>query len=203
MRVANGVNLCACGCGEVVTNVAKRTNTKRGRIKGQPYKFIHGHGRHKGTVEQRFWSRVDKNGPVHPVLGTRCWLWTGCTADYGYGIVNTGDIITTAHREAWFLTYGKWPENLACHHCDNPPCVRPEHLFDGDHDANSKDMLSKGRFPNGEEHWFAKLTDKEVAEIREKRGNGALQRELASEYRVSKTCIWHLLNDRRQPKEIQ
>jgi len=193
------MKLCECGCGKP-TKIA--TRTRRGDIKGQPQRLLHGHGRHKGTVEQRFWSRVNKNGPMHPVLKTRCWLWTGCTSAEGYGIVNTGDGNATAQRMSWFLTYGKWPKYLACHHCDNPPCVRPDHLFDGPHRANTDDMLAKGRFPIGERHWFAKLTDKEVEEMREKRSNGTLHRVLAAEYGVTRGTVSRIISGkRRQPKE--
>jgi hypothetical protein len=145
-----------------VTNLAKRTNTKRGRIKGQPYKFLHGHGRFLDYAK-RFWARVNKHGPVHPVLKTRCWLWTGCTDSYGYGRATMGKVTTTTQRIAWFLLHGNWPKANGCHHCDNPPCVRPEHIFDGDHAANSADMVAKGRTKHGATWYVAHNMIKEKA----------------------------------------
>ena len=47
------------------------------------------------------------------------------------------------HRVSWLLEYGKLPENFACHHCDVPPCVRPDHLFDGTHEENMLDRVDK------------------------------------------------------------
>lgn len=40
----------------------------------------------------------------------------------------------------------------ALHHCDNPPCIQPEHLWEGTQADNVRDMLAKGR------HWHHGLT---------------------------------------------
>lgn len=107
-----------------------------------------------------------KAGPWHPsALGTRdwperfwrrvmkpesdgCWTWTGSTAGYGYGRVFVDGRQQSAHRVAWELTNGPIPEGLiVCHKCDNPPCVRPLHLFLGTHKDNSQDMVRKQRGP--------------------------------------------------------
>ena len=122
---------------------------------GVPNRLLQGHGRYKvKDYAARFWKRVNKCGPLHTTLKTRCWLWTGCTDSYGYGKATLGKVSTTAHRVAWFLVHGAWPEDNACHHCDNPPCVRPDHIFDADHAANSADMVAKGRTKHGAA-WYA------------------------------------------------
>jgi hypothetical protein len=104
-------------------------------------------------VIEKFWSRVDKNGPVpshRPELGP-CWVWTvkDSRLRRRYGAFSmklaSGRYVVRAHRFSFFLANGKWPTPMACHHCDNPPCVRPDHLFEGDADANMKDAAMKGR----------------------------------------------------------
>jgi hypothetical protein len=105
-----------------------------------------GNGRRAQSLADRFWSRVNKNGPVPqlcPELGP-CWLWTGSTNRGGYGRVTVAGRSLPATHVAWFLAYGTWIMHHACHHCDNPPCVNPGHLFDGDDAANQYDRVVKG-----------------------------------------------------------
>lgn len=98
-------------------------------------------------LADRLWEKVDRAGPVHPVLGTRCWIWTRGLTTSGYGSISTGNGRTSAtSRVAWEVTNGPIPAGLfACHHCDNPPCCNPEHLFLGTHADNARDMAEKGR----------------------------------------------------------
>jgi hypothetical protein len=93
----------------------------------------------------KFWSRVDKKGPVYKNLG-RCWIWTGSRLK-GYGQVHFREQrACLAHRASWFLAHGRLPKNvLICHKCDNPLCIRPSHLFQGTNKMNSEDMVAKGR----------------------------------------------------------
>jgi hypothetical protein len=85
------------------------------------------------TVEQRFWAKVDKHGPVpghKPELGP-CWVWTASiNAKTGYGRfgISHGHM-TDAHRYAYFLAHGPVPDGLDVHHeCHTRRCVRFEHL---------------------------------------------------------------------------
>lgn len=147
------IPLCQCGCGQPV-NLAKSTSLKHGWVKGEPYRFVTGH--HLGIALQSpeaFWARVDKDGPIHPVLGTRCWLWMGRRLPFGYGQADwrvEGEVRNMprlAHRVAWFLAHGQWPMPMALHHCDNPPCVNYEtHLFEGNNSDNVRDCIAKGRY---------------------------------------------------------
>jgi hypothetical protein len=98
----------------------------------------------------RFWTHVNKNGPIpiqHPELGS-CWLWTGANPDGRYGrFRGEGRRQVGAHRFSYELEYGPIPDErpIICHHCDNPPCVRPSHLFAGTVRDNADDMMAKGR----------------------------------------------------------
>lgn len=94
------------------------------------------------TPEQvtRFWSRVDRSG------GERsCWPWIGYRDKWGYGGFTRFRKLL-AHRVAWTIANGPIPDDmLVLHHCDNPPCCNPGHLFVGTHQDNMDDMAKKGR----------------------------------------------------------
>ncbi len=100
--------------------------------------------------EQNFWSKVNKEGPVlYGKLG-QCWNWSAGCDNKGYGAVRFNGRNEKAHRIAWLYSFGVVPNTLCVlHRCDNPPCVRPSHLFLGTRADNNADMTRKGRGRSG------------------------------------------------------
>lgn len=90
-----------------------------------------------------FWNRV--------LVGDGCWEWQGPRNHAGYGRVGVDRSRLFVHRVSLYLWNGTevppWPEAEVGHHCDNPPCVRPDHLFVGTHADNMRDAQIKGRIP--------------------------------------------------------
>ena len=124
-----------------------------------------------------------------------CWEWRASKGNKGYGQFLINGQIRQAHRVSYQLYVGEIPEGLyVCHRCDNPGCVNPSHLFLGTQTDNMRDCENKGRgvHPSGEQHYFAKLTEKQVAEIRARRNDGTTQTDLANEYGVSQPTISHI-----------
>ncbi len=76
------------------------------------------------------------------------------------------------------------PGECICHHCDNPPCCRVDHLFRGSHAANARDKVRKGRqrAPWGVDHPWVRLTEAQVYEIRASKDN---RRVLAARFKIS------------------
>jgi len=94
-----------------------------------------------------FLSRIDKNGPVVRSELGNCWIWTGGHNESGYGMFRTkSGKHERAHRYQWYISHGKAPSLHVLHKCDNPPCVRPDHLLEGNDLDNVTDCISKGRF---------------------------------------------------------
>lgn len=98
-------------------------------------------GRPKKTIRERF----DEKYTIEPNSG--CWLWTRSLGMNGYGSISSGSgEKLLAHRVSYELHIGELTDGaFVCHHCDNPPCVNPHHLFLGSPQDNMDDMWSKGR----------------------------------------------------------
>jgi len=150
-------------------------------------------------------------------ITTKCWEWQGTKLPRGYGRFNYKGKFYLAHRFSMMLEGNDVTGFFVCHHCDNPKCVNPLHLFLGTHIDNMKDMISKGRNKNiikkkytrqstgglkGILNHSAKLTDDIVREIRNKAyvgksgryNTGGNIKELSKKYNVSGTTIKHILN---------
>jgi hypothetical protein len=145
----------------------------------------------------RFWKKVDKYGSVHPVLKTRCWVWTAYIDAKGYGRFAVDRNPLGSHQVSFFLAFGYYPELPLCvlHKCDNRRCVRPDHLFEGTRIDNNADMVQKNRQVRGELSGRVKLTEKEVLEIRAAYASGTVtHRVLAAKYEVGIGNIWAILH---------
>lgn len=149
----------------------------------------------------RFWVKVDRNGPVHPVLGTRCWIWTAYRKPNGYGGFRCRD-----DSGQWVMAYAFSNQKRAnanfvsdpmsvCHHCDVPWCVNyPDHLFSGTQADNLSDAGAKGhlsRNTTGERNPAAKLTAQAVADIRASKGS-VLARLLAKQYGTTERYVYRI-----------
>ena len=132
-------------------------------------------------IKTRFWEKVDRSADG-------CWQWTGSKDQDGYGRFQTDGKRTTTSRVAWMLTNGSIPDGMfVCHHCDNPSCVRPDHLFVGTQRDNVRDCIRKGRFA-------PRLTASDVMQIRQARVKGDLLRCIASRYGMSLNHISNIIN---------
>ena len=151
--------------------------------------------------EERFWRKVDKRG------SDECWLWLDRnkqpTNPHSYGSLRIGDHTMRAHRVSWIIHYGLIPKGLwVLHHCDNPSCVNPSHLFLGNAQDNYNDMAKKGR----QRVW---VRSKEVNPIitigsrimRARNAKGWTRRTLSllSGYTEQSIVTWEL--DKQKPSE--
>ena len=121
--------------------------------------------RAKRSLASRLFSRIRLPGTF-----TGCWEFVGAHHQAGYGQLQRGargEGLESAHRAMWVLAFGPIPEGKqVCHHCDNPPCVRPDHLFLSDLAGNHADKIRKGRAAKN-------LTPADVALIRQSPLSGA------------------------------
>lgn len=142
----------------------------------------------------RFWNKVRK---------TRgCWYWEAATVSkdpqVAYGVFWYQRRNHRAHRMSWTLTNGEIPEGMhVLHKCDNPRCVKPDHLFIGNRSDNMQDSANKGRngmqrYPE-KSHW-TKLTTVKVREIRKLIKRKVMQKKIASRFGVHPDTIRRIGN---------
>lgn len=172
-------------CGTVFPAPVSEMNRGGGKFCGQACR----HAGRARSREVRFWEKVAKTDT--------CWIWTGARKQlpWCYGILGQNKKGLTpelAHRVSWELHFGPIPEGMkVLHHCDNPPCVRPDHLFRGTLADNSVDMLKKHRHrvhnPTG-------LTEERVQAMRARYAAGGIaQKSLAAEYGCSLALVGFIL----------
>lgn len=159
------------------------------------------------TFEARFWTHVDKNGPIHPYdesLG-QCWPWIGGMYWGGYGSIRFNGRTYNASRIACMTQYGDIGRCCALHSCDRPACCNPDHLYPGTYSENLIEARDRGRLisKKGEKNNHAKLTDDLVREIRADFRSGMTRYALSEKYgicyhtviRVIKRKAWSHVED--------
>lgn len=135
-----------------------------------------------------------------PIPFCGCWIWDGACKgrDEAYPAVRVGKIVWRGHRLMLSLKIGRelQPAELACHECDVPLCIAPNHLFLGTPLSNMRDMIEKGRArpPRGEMHWASKLTEEQIAEIKLLHKAGTTQTALGALFGVTQQTIGNIIN---------
>ena len=166
------------------------------------------------TLKQRLQKHSQRQG--------RCRVWVGAVDKDGYGKIQFQGKNHMAHRVAFFHYHGRWPVAQVLHRCDNPPCIAKAHLFEGTDTDNKADKMQKNRQARGEQitknrrnpsrerNGRAKLTEVEVAQIREMYATCDItQREIGNYFGVHNTVVskivnnqlWNIEEDDSQPEE--
>lgn len=151
------------------------------------------HCSHACRMKQRerdFWAMADTSSD--------CWIWQGSKVGMGYGKTSWKSKCMRAHRLAWELVNGPIPNGLfVCHRCDNPACIRPDHLFLGTPTQNVRDMVKKARHSHGEASAKAKLTENDVREIRRRyQPRKVSLSQLADEYGVDTALVHRIVQNK-------
>lgn len=136
------------------------------------------------SPEEVFWASVDRSGG--------CWIWTGAKHERGYGeFSHSNGKRERAHRFSLQLKLGRplVAGSYACHTCDTPSCVNPNHLYEGTPQTNISDAVSRGRNIRGTACHKAKFTIEDVLTIRERAAAGEVYRRMAEEYGVYPSAI--------------
>ena len=187
----NSSGLCMCGCGRH-TRLAPGNLTRLGWVRGQPIRFIEGHGNGR-PIADRFWPKVQNAGGCH--------LWIGFVGSEGYGEISYRGRRRGTHCVAWEMANGPIPAGQVVRHrceADYPPgdltcrrCVRLDHLLLGAPADNSADAVANGRIVGrpGEANPPAVLTSVQVEEVWLRAWAGENQRELAEEFGIDRSSV--------------
>lgn len=152
--------------------------------------------------KDRFLEKVNKDGPYVKRLKSKCWVWTAAKMGkpplFHYGQFSLDGKLDKAHRVSWRLFVGEIPKyQMVLHHCDNPECVNPRHLYIGNHQDNANDRIKRNRSRKGEKSPVSKLTDKQVLAIRKiHKVNNFSHQKIADQFNVCRETITQIINRR-------
>lgn len=149
----------------------------------------------------------------HTIKGNGCWLWGGYKNSSNYGFTRVGGRGSKgilAHRLSWELHFGKILDGLhVCHKCDNPPCVKPDHLFLGSNLDNIKDRIQKGRAGSQwvkdlprEQHPNNKIKLNQLIKMVELKDSGKKVKDIAIEYQISKEHASRLITKYKKGDDL-
>jgi len=169
---------CACDCGNSV--IASSANLKK---REYPQVSCGCLKRSRAKV-----NNVEDNSM--PITETGCVIWLGLVTSGGYGRVAVNREYVLAHRYFYEKRFGKIPDGLcACHKCDTPSCINPDHIFLGTAKDNAEDKVRKNRHAYGERSGSAKLNYIAVKVIRYYLSKGISQQKLARLYKIGQPQI--------------
>ncbi len=160
-----------------------------------PYRAPVGRGEQAKPLLQRLMSRV-------AFAMSDCWHWRGQRNRFGYGRMTYLGREQMAHRLFYETFVGPIPsEMFVLHHCDNPSCVNPEHLWLGTYSDNRRDCQSKGRWQmkkirRGFTHQSNVVTPSLLETFKRLRVSGVSYARIAAETGVSTMTVWHAVNRR-------
>ena len=144
------------------------------------------------TILKRFLGKIK--------VSCECWEWLASKDKDNYGFFKCFGKQRKAHRISFWIFISKFDlddsDIMICHHCDNPKCVRPDHLFLGNHLLNVEDQKSKGRTLKGRKNGQAKLYPNQVLEIRKRYSDGESQQSIGNVYNVSQVQISRIILNR-------
>lgn len=153
-----------------------------------------------------------------------CWEWLGARISTGYGEFRRAGHLYLTHRASWIAHFGPIPKKfLILHHCDNPPCFRPDHLFLGTDQDNVNDKIAKGRMRHGhvygdnhparkhpetyikcgEEHQNARINWDIVRAIRFLYNAGHSKADIAKLFEVNRGTVYKIVNNQQWIEEVQ
>lgn len=140
---------------------------------------------HLMPIFDRLFSRTE-------IMENGCWEYTGSRFAFGHGKIKYKGKTYRTHRVSFILCVNDISDNLhVLHKCDNPPCINPDHLFEGTQLDNMRDMIAKGRRrdSHGENNSTAKLTNEQVRVIKLALALGLTQQTIADKYNVGRASI--------------
>ena len=143
------------------------------------------------TPDRILRKRLDKNSR----LQGECLVWLGSKSPHGFGRIHIKGRMWSTHRVAYTLHYGEIPPGLlVLHYCDNPACLRIEHLYTGTWGHIMQYHAERGQInQRGERNSRSKLTNVEVCELRELYRSGTSARELAQRFHIARETVYSIV----------